>query len=66
MMIMILTDFYVVVVDAVVVDAVALQLQKSSLVAGEIEKQNKNLVMALKNSLSSLLTPSHSSQTKLQ
>ena len=34
MMIMILTDFYVVVVDVVVVDAVALQLQKSSLVAG--------------------------------
>ena len=46
MMIMILTDFYVV----VVVGAVALQLQKSSLVAGEIEKQNKNLVMDLKNS----------------
>ena len=51
MMIMILTDFYVVVVDVVVVvDAVALQLQKSSLVTGEIEKQNKNLVMDLKNS----------------
>ena len=50
-MIMILTDFYVVVVDVVVVvDAVALQLQKSSLVTGEIEKQNKNLVMDLKNS----------------
>ena len=48
---MILTDFYVVVVDVVVVvDAVALQLQKSSLVTGEIEKQNKNLVMDLKNS----------------
>lgn len=43
MMIMILTDFYVVVVDAVVVDAVALQLQKSSLVVGEIEKTKQKL-----------------------